>query len=173
MAASCHLRIVYPVTSDPLNGYIIGSYDETKTPKELSLAIFRFNFGQQIQDYLDIKVNTPANVSPVQTITYTIELRNNGQLDAKNIDISVVLPAAIRFVAASGNYFYQNAAEGEWVDYPDPNDAPETISWQLPTVPANSIQTFSIQAKVKFATSSGDLETMTGIYEYDPDYYKK
>lgn len=78
---------------------------------------------------------TPAQVTamPDETVTFTVQYRNNGLADAANVRISVPLPEGMEFVSSSTGGQYLN----------------RQITWTLPQVRAGQSGTLTFQARVQ------------------------
>lgn len=70
---------------------------------------------------------------PGETVTFTVQYRNNGLVDATNVKISVPLPEGLEFVSSSTGGQYLN----------------RQISWTLPQVRVGQSGTLTFQARVQ------------------------
>jgi uncharacterized repeat protein (TIGR01451 family) len=141
-------------------GYFYGLLDESVEPKKLSVSILPVDIGKLPQPNLKIKIFGPERVSPGETITYTVELRNYGLKQAEDITVVALPPTFTEFVSASDDYIYFTIAHWE-----DPENWQTSRVWQVPrvrwdfqTVPAKSTKILTVQVKVKWGTPFGKSE---------------
>lgn len=78
---------------------------------------------------------TPQNITalPGETVTLTVQYRNQGLSDATNVTITVPLPEGMVFVSSSSGGQYQNGR----------------VTWTLPLVRAGASGTLTFQARVQ------------------------
>lgn len=77
---------------------------------------------------------TPQQITalPGETVTFTVQYRNDGLVDATNVKVSIPLPEGLEFVSSS--------AGGSYLD--------RQIYWTLPSVRAGQSGTLTFQARV-------------------------
>jgi len=84
----------------------------------------------------EIKLSiTPRQVTalPGETVTFTVQYRNDGLADATNVQVSVPLPEGLVFVSGSSGAQFANGR----------------VSWTLPQVRAGASGTLTFQARVQ------------------------
>jgi uncharacterized repeat protein (TIGR01451 family) len=84
----------------------------------------------------EIKLSiTPQQVTalPGETVTFTVQYRNDGLADATNVQVSVPLPEGLVFVSGSSGAQFANGR----------------VSWTLPQVRAGASGTLTFQARVQ------------------------
>ena len=81
-----------------------------------------------------LQVSPPqVTALPGETVTFTVQYRNNGLVDATNVKISVPLPEGLEFVSSSTGGQYLN----------------RQVTWTLPLVRAGQSGTLTFQARVQ------------------------
>ena len=100
--------------SKPVYGLASGMLNENVTPRALLLSLERLDIGLPLEADLETKVVGLDAVSPGQTISCMIELRNNGLKPAANMSVIAIFPPHNDFVSASGDYSYYDIAH--WIN---------------------------------------------------------
>jgi uncharacterized repeat protein (TIGR01451 family) len=139
--------------TNPLYGFLQGTLLTGETDQRLWLVISRIDLGLETKPDLKVRLMALEKVSSGQTITYTMRVRNEGLVPAKDIKMQLSLPLEARFLGASGDYYYEGGGESEWMMYDDPNIYPEWVSWYLDELPAQSERFYNVQAKMLWGLS--------------------
>jgi len=151
----------------PLLGTAAGLLTTLPLDKSLWLIITKLEIGAEPQADLSVELTGADNISPGQTVTYTVILKNEGLKSANNTIVRLNLPAEIRFLSASGEWIYDKAGESDWVNYPDLSKAPEWITWLVPEMPNKTVKIFTVQGKALWGLPMGiPLNADVHLYEY-------
>lgn len=110
------------------------SSSSTSSSSSSSSATFA---GSKTDNLATVGVNTP--------ITYTIVINNTSAVTATNVVITDVLPANLTFTSASDGGQLNGS----------------TVTWNVPSFPANSSRTFTVNATVQAATPNNTVLTNT------------
>ncbi|MDD5687086.1 MAG: hypothetical protein PHE88_04555 [Elusimicrobia bacterium] len=128
----------------PIYGLLSAYLDESVTPKKLSMSITRLDYGKPPQPDLKVKIWGPGSaISPGQTITYTMEVRNDGLKDAENMSLIVYPSAYSNFGSAVGLYTLYDVPN--WIDkkyYPM-----NMIRWDI-NIPAKTVKQYNCQSTI-------------------------
>src|SRR5205823_6376763 len=116
------------------------SSSATETPQEADLAVTK----------------TISNAAPNvgDTITYTINVADNGPNNATSVQVSDLLPAGLSFVSANASQGAYNNVSGVW-----------TVGNVATTTP----QTLQILAKVVSFNSRTNSAAVSGADQFDPN----
>jgi uncharacterized repeat protein (TIGR01451 family) len=128
--------------TDPLYGIVHATLNETTLPRTLRIYIERVDLGLPPMADLKLKIWGPERVSPGQTITYAIELRNDGLKSAENVTSSFEIPWSIEYLSSTENGVY--------------NKYSREVNWRL-SLPAKSKVELATQGKVIWGLGQGTL----------------
>lgn len=128
--------------TSPLYGVVYATLNETTLPRNLHMYIERVDLGLPPMADLKLKVWGSERVSPGQTITYAIELRNDGFKSAENITLSNELPWAVNYLSSTGEGVYGKHFK--------------EVDWNL-SLPAKSKVELTTQGKVLWGLSQGTI----------------
>lgn len=87
------------------------------------------------------KTDNRTTVRPGDIVTYTITIRNSSSVQATNVSVTDTLPANVSFLSATEAGIVNG----------------QTVSWFGLTVPAFSLRTLTIQARVSSTVSDGSV----------------
>jgi uncharacterized repeat protein (TIGR01451 family) len=120
--------------TSPLLGKVSATLDETTSPRSLLIYLERVDLGLPPTADLKVRAWGPGRASPGQTVTYAIELRNDGLKSAENITLVYLPPLLTDFVSASlpGNY----------------DDVIHMVRWDFENIPPKTVKYLSIQVKI-------------------------
>ena len=110
--------------TNPLYGVVSAILDESKMPRTLHIIIERVDLGLPPTADLKVRIWGPERVSPGQTVTYCVELRNEGFKGCENVTLQVNLPASVKIISYTDNGHY--------------NLRTHKIIWFLEEVPAKA-----------------------------------
>ncbi len=127
--------------TNPFSGTVSATLDETKMPRTLLLRIERVDFGLPPMAKLKIESSGPHRVSPGQTITYTVELRNEGLKSAENVTVVMNLPYLVKYASSTAGGVY--------------NSRSHEVVWRLGNVPPKSLKLFTAIVTVAWGLPSG------------------
>jgi len=126
--------------TSPLLGKVSATLDETRSPRSLLTSLERVDLGLPPMADLKVKIWGPTRTSPGQTITYIVEVRNDGLKSAENITLSNELPWQVDYLSnAEGGIYKPYFREVDW----------------LLDVPARSILYLTTQGRVMGGLSDG------------------
>ncbi|MFC2062238.1 DUF11 domain-containing protein, partial [Elusimicrobiota bacterium] len=131
--------------TSPLDGFMRARLDESTKPNILTFSISRIDYQKPPEPDLKAKMWSPQRVSPGQTISYIIEVRNDGLVAASNYSIIGKLPEYSSFVSASEDY--------QLYVIDNYNDAEEyvpisVVRWDIEEIPPKSSVRFTAQTKL-------------------------
>jgi len=129
------------VFTEPVLGDVSSSFNENGPSKTMTGTIRRLDVGLPPQPKLDLKAWGPRWVSPGQTVTYLIELRNDGWQDADNVSLIYLPPFLTRFISASETGYYDGVMH--------------IVRWNFTTITAKTSMFLSIQLEVFWGLQSG------------------
>jgi len=92
--------------SSPLYGIVYAMLDETVTPRSIQMSLERVDLGLPPTADLKARIWGFERVSPGQTVTYTVELRNDGLKNAENVSLTLYLPYHIKYSSSSEGGLY-------------------------------------------------------------------
>jgi uncharacterized repeat protein (TIGR01451 family) len=95
--------------TSPLYGIVHATLNETTMPRNLLMYIERVDLGLPPMADLKLKIWGPERVSPGQTITYAIELRNDGLKSAENVTVASEFPWAVDYLSNIGGGVYEGS----------------------------------------------------------------
>jgi uncharacterized repeat protein (TIGR01451 family) len=93
--------------TSPLLGKVSATLDETTSPRSLLTCLERVDLGLPLMADLKVKIWGPQRASPGQTITYVVEVRNDGLESAENITVANELPWQVDYVSNTGGGVYK------------------------------------------------------------------
>lgn len=137
--------------TNPLFGSVSATLDETILPRSLLIYIERVDLGLPPMADLKIKVCGPGRASSGETISYIIELRNDGLKPAENVTLICLPPFLTDFVSVSfpGNY----------------DDVIHIVRWDFENIPPKTIKYLSIQVKIFWGLPQGTMLThLANVY---------
>ncbi|MFH0947990.1 MAG: SBBP repeat-containing protein [Elusimicrobiota bacterium] len=122
------------VFEKPLYGLASVTLEEKTEEAYLSISITQLDIGSLPEP--DLRVNTwgPERASPGQTISYAIELRNDGLKEAEDITLTTQLPVLSDFVSASINHMYYSELH--------------MLRWDFLSIPARSVIELNFQVRI-------------------------
>ncbi|MCJ7655851.1 MAG: DUF11 domain-containing protein, partial [Dehalococcoidia bacterium] len=158
--------------NSPLLGIVSGVLNESTSPRTLSFTLERVDLGAPPAADLKVRVWGPQRVSPGQSVTYTIEYRNDGLKAATDAVVFDYLDFLVKHKSASTGAYY--------------NSYSHRVSWDLGALPPKSHGYLTIQTEVIWGLPQGltleniayieDMVTHSdedGIFlngiSYDPD----
>lgn len=104
----------------------------------------------------DLEMSIYASPEPVVAgtdLTYTLQVRNHGPLDAENVTIGDSLPFGTTFISAS--------APGGWTSTTPAVGANGTVTFESSKLPANGTATFTVVAKLDLSVAHDATLTAT------------
>ncbi|MEL7336382.1 MAG: hypothetical protein AAFN70_09300, partial [Planctomycetota bacterium] len=107
-------------------------------------------------DYEIEKTTTSGNVSPGDTIQYTIRVKNNGELDGRNVVITDTFPTALMQITDAG---------GGTVDA-----SAGTIKWTIASLDSGQQRLYTVQARLINPSPSGFNEVVNTATVDDDQY---
>ncbi len=119
--------------TNPLYGIVYATLNETTLPRTLHMYIERVDLGLPPTADLKLRIWGPERVSPGQTITYTLELRNDGFKSAENVTVVNEFPWVVDYVSSTANGVFVNHFR--------------EVNWCL-NIPAKSRVTLAAQGRV-------------------------
>jgi len=127
--------------TSPLYGIVYATLNETTLPRGLHMYIERVDLGLPPTADLKVKAWGPGRASPGQTVTYAIELRNDGLKSAENITLVYLPPLLTDFASASlpSNY----------------DDVVHVVRWDFENIPPKTVKYLSIQVKILWGLPQG------------------
>ncbi|OGS45974.1 MAG: hypothetical protein A2539_06570 [Elusimicrobia bacterium RIFOXYD2_FULL_34_15] len=132
------------VITKPIYGLASATIDE-KT-KNLSLSITRLDYGLSPQPDLSVKLFSPDRASPGQTVSCTVEVRNDGLGAAENYAVLVELPSQCKYLSGTEGCYLQILGLEDWVNEQDPWPL---LRWDMKIIPAKSTIKFNYQIVIK------------------------
>jgi len=97
--------------SSPLFGVVSGTLDESEQARTLFLKVERVDLGLPPVPDPKVEIWGPRRVSPGQTISFVIELRNDGLAEGKNYSVITKLPEYSKFTYATEGYKFYSIAD--------------------------------------------------------------
>jgi uncharacterized repeat protein (TIGR01451 family) len=125
----------------PLTGIATGILDETTTPRNLSFSIGRFDQGETPAADIHLEVIGPTRVSPGQTITYSVVLRNDGLVASDDLVLVLEPDLLSSILTVSGDGFYDNRIH--------------MIRWDIGGIAPGTVVTRSVQVTIFWGLTSG------------------
>ncbi|MFH0762527.1 MAG: PxKF domain-containing protein [Candidatus Omnitrophota bacterium] len=101
----------YGLFEAPILGKLSALLDEAVSPKTLSGIIERMDLSLEPMADLEVVIWGPQRVSPGQTVSYIIEIRNDGVKSAENTAILFDLDPLLEYI--SSTYSYHNEETNE------------------------------------------------------------
>ena len=142
----------------PLYGVISAILDESNMPRTLHVRIERVDLGRPPTADLKVKIQGPQRVSPGETITYVVELRNDGLKSAENVNLAVYLPYLMKYSMSSENGLYI-AKSNE-------------VVWNLESLPPKSSKLFTITGTIEWGLPAGTLiQPVVGLLEREVEIH--
>jgi uncharacterized repeat protein (TIGR01451 family) len=137
--------------TSPLYGVLHATLNETTLPRNLHLYIERVDLGLPPMADLKLKIWGPERASPGQTITYAVELRNDGLKSAENVTVLYLPPLLADFLSVSVPGSYDGVVH--------------TIRWDFENIPARTGRYLDAQVKIFWELPGGTwLAHSIGIY---------
>ncbi|MFH1374294.1 MAG: FG-GAP-like repeat-containing protein [bacterium] len=126
---------------NPLFGILTATLDESSLPRILFLDIERVDLGLPPMADLKVTIWGPGRASPGQTITYVIELRNDGIKTAENTTLIGIPPTLADIVQLTSPGMY--------------DDVMHMIRWDFNNIPPKSIEYLSFQTELFWGLPMG------------------
>jgi len=130
--------------TSPLLGIVSATLDETGSPRNFIVNIDRIDLGLPPMADLEVRVWGPERVSPGQTVTYTIEYRNDGIKSAENLVLIYDLPEVAEYISSTENGIYV--------------DSYREIVWGLNTLPPKTKGYVNAKIRFPWGLSQGELQ---------------
>ena len=160
------------VFDKPIAGMAYGYVLDEHENKKLFIVVQRLDLADEVSSDIRLRVMRPQFVSPGETITYTVEIANWGSRIENYLEAIFDLPVQARFISAGGQYYYELKWD-DWVTYPTANDAPQSVTWVIPSISPRQVISYNIQAKVNWGLAAHSLISADfNVYHYDPSYYE-
>ncbi|MBI4678043.1 MAG: hypothetical protein HY748_10720 [Elusimicrobia bacterium] len=135
------------LSDQPFYGLMQAALNENLSPKALTISLERVDAGIAPEPDLKLKSLAPQRVSAGETVSYSVELRNDGLKAAEDMSVVAVLTRHAGFVSASGDYKLADGAHWIGGTYsPVP-----FVRWDLPRFPPRTSLTLNYQAKIGLA----------------------
>jgi uncharacterized repeat protein (TIGR01451 family) len=127
----------------PLYGVVSAILDTSKMPRTLHIVIERVDLG--LHPFADLKARIwgPQRVSPGQTVTYTVEIRNNGLKSAENVSLALYIPHLVKYSSSSNGGLYIARSN--------------QITWYLEYIPSKSSRLFTVTGIVEWGLPAGTV----------------
>lgn len=97
--------------TSPLFGIVSGTLDETELPRTLFLSFYRVDLGLPPAPDPKVEIWGPRRVSPGQTISFIVELRNDGLAEGSDYSLVTKLPEYGKFAYATEGYEFYSVAD--------------------------------------------------------------
>jgi uncharacterized repeat protein (TIGR01451 family) len=127
--------------TSPLYGIVHATLNETSLPRNLQMYIERVDLGLPPMADLKLRIWGSERVSPGQTITFTIEVRNDGLRSAENMAIICPLPFLTDFVFASVSGSY--------------DDVVHAVRWDFRTILPRTVINLGLQMRIFWGLDQG------------------
>jgi len=127
----------------PLYGVISAILDETTMPRTLHIRIDRVDLGLPPMADVEVQISGPGRVSPGQTITYMVDLRNDGLKNAENVTMVIKLPYNVTYKSNIGGGVYDGRSH--------------EVFWRLGNIPAKTWMHIAVVGTVKWGLLSGTI----------------
>ena len=94
------------LSTDPFEGIVKATLDESKSPIKLSIAIEKIDLGLPPRANPKVKIHGPRSFSPGEAINYLIEVRNDGTKSAENLTLiaSPTFLSNFKYASPPGKY---------------------------------------------------------------------
>jgi len=137
--------------TSPLYGIVYATLNETTLPRSLHMYIERVDLGLPPMADLKLKIWGPERASPGQTITYAVELRNDGLKSAENVTVLYLPPLLADFLSVSVPGSYDGVVH--------------IIRWDFQNISARTCRYLDAQVKIFWELPGGIwLAHSIGIY---------
>ncbi|HBU68882.1 MAG TPA: hypothetical protein DEE98_00685, partial [Elusimicrobia bacterium] len=136
---------------NPMFGTASGLLKNSAT-KSMWLVVTKLDMGESPQADIVVELFGPDRISPGQTITYTIEVKNNGLASANDISLIAKTPERSQFICASGNYIYNELAH--WVTNSEYYNV-SVLRWDFTELPAKTTTKITMTVKLNWGISWG------------------
>ncbi len=137
------------LSTDPFEGIVKATLDESESPIKLSVAIEKIDLGLPPMADLEVKIWGPKRVSPGQTINYIVEYRNDGVRNADDIVVVVQLPSLAEYVSSSKGGIY-------WREK-------HQVFWKLESLKAKEVGYFSVKVRYPWGLAEDTIHHFVSL----------
>jgi len=150
---------------------------KNSTTKSMWFVVTKLDIGESPQPDIEVELFGPGAASPGQTVTYTIEVKNNGLAAATNKSIVLFPPVKCTYIAASGEHKKYDLSC--WDENDNYYSSP-VVRWNISLIDAKSVKKLNGKFKILWGLPQGtplsadlyllDNDAADGIFPtYNPD----